>query len=210
MIESLGYPPLCEIVLGFQPKDHIILVTDPQEVEDIMTRRTQEFDRSDATIEVFSAMAPTAQISLETNAMWKHHRRVMGPTMTSASVKRFAPRASTNIAKMVELWKIKAKHGLFDPRQDFEVSPFKTSQQFLVNAFPVCYHGRRKSLLCSTCCFAYVRRFVPSSWVKHSDVSIAPLMEPRRDPRRSPRRLMSPSSPCEPRNSSTPWSTFLR
>lgn len=107
--------------MGFRPMDHLIIVSDIQEVEDILVRRTQEFDRSLATIEVFSPLAPTAQIALPTNAMWKHHRRIMGPTMTSASVKRFSPRASASIARLVELWKLKAPFGTFDPRQDIEV-----------------------------------------------------------------------------------------
>jgi hypothetical protein len=46
----------------------------------------------------------------------------MGPTMTSSSIKKFAPRASKTIHKMIELWKLKYGNGIFDPRLDIEVS----------------------------------------------------------------------------------------
>ena len=45
----------------------------------------------------------------------------MGPTMTSSSIKRFAPRASKTIRKMIDLWKLKYDNGVFDPKQDIEV-----------------------------------------------------------------------------------------
>lgn len=66
IVRELGNPPLCEVVLGLRAGDHTVIVNDVAEAEDILLRRTTEFDRSDLTLALFSCVAPTAQIATAT------------------------------------------------------------------------------------------------------------------------------------------------
>lgn len=56
---------------------------------------------------IFDHLIPTAQISQKTNAMWKHHRRLIGPAMTSKYLSMTVPRANEAIDELVELFEAK-------------------------------------------------------------------------------------------------------
>ena len=78
------------------PMQNLLLVADAQEIEDvrdwartsalssqILIRRTNEFERADLTIVTFKPTMPTSMISLKTNDVFKRHKRVLAPAMTS-------------------------------------------------------------------------------------------------------------------------------
>jgi cytochrome P450 len=81
---------------------------DYQEIESILQVRHAEFDRGENTARVFRHLLPTGQISQITGPMWKHHRRIIGPAMTSKHLSLTTPRANEAVKNLIELFKLKA------------------------------------------------------------------------------------------------------
>jgi cytochrome P450 len=82
------------------------VLTDYQEIESVCNRHA-DFDRAGPTAEIFQQIIPTSQIALKTNSMWKHHRRLIGPAMTSKFLGMTLPRANEAMDELVELFKVK-------------------------------------------------------------------------------------------------------
>lgn len=81
---------------------------DYQEIESILQVRHAEFDRGENTARVFRHLLPTGQISQITGPMWKHHRRIIGPAMTSKHLSLTTPRANEAVKNLIDLFKLKA------------------------------------------------------------------------------------------------------
>ena len=58
-----------------------VVITDFRESQDIMTRRTREFDRSAFFGDLLYALGPSNQVHMPTGDVWRAHRRLMGDTM---------------------------------------------------------------------------------------------------------------------------------
>jgi cytochrome P450 len=58
---------------------------------------------------MFRTILPTGQLSQRTNTMWKHHRRIIGPAMTSKYLSLTTPRANEAVRELIELFAAKAK-----------------------------------------------------------------------------------------------------
>lgn len=82
---------------------------DYQEMESILGSRSSEFDRDASTTALFRPLLPTGQIAQKTGNMWKHHRRIIGPAMTSKYLSLTTPRANESVRELIELFKAKAK-----------------------------------------------------------------------------------------------------
>lgn len=67
-----------------------VIVTDYHEAQDIMTRRTREFDRSDFMADVFYEPFPNHQIHFKTTERWRAHRKLMGDTMSTSMLNEVA------------------------------------------------------------------------------------------------------------------------
>jgi len=75
--QSKIHGPILSIHMGpFLTK---VIVTDPHEVEDILTRRYNEFTFSDTQKAVFGGVMPYGLLSLPRNAMWIAHKRALNP-----------------------------------------------------------------------------------------------------------------------------------
>lgn len=85
-----------------------MIVTDYQETESILQVRHADFDRAEANARFFRQLLPTGQISQITGPMWKHHRRIIGPAMTSKHLSLTTPRANEAVMNLIELFKLKA------------------------------------------------------------------------------------------------------
>src|SRR5215469_16093111 len=60
-----------------------VIIVDYRESQDILTRRTKEFDRSDFAGDVFAGIAPEHHVRMKTtNPKFKEHRRVLQDLMT--------------------------------------------------------------------------------------------------------------------------------
>jgi hypothetical protein len=75
--QSKIHGPILSIHMGpFLTK---VIVTDPHEVEDILTRRHAEFGFSDTQRAVFGGVMPYGLLSLPRNATWIAHKRALNP-----------------------------------------------------------------------------------------------------------------------------------
>lgn len=87
-----------------------VVVMDPRETHDIMTRRIKDFDRSKFFGQIFKSMLPNAHVHMPTGDEWHAHRRLVSDTMSPAFLNQVAaPQMWNSMMKLVELWKEKAR-----------------------------------------------------------------------------------------------------
>ncbi|KAL7414525.1 cytochrome P450 [Mrakia frigida] len=109
----------------------IVVLSDLKEVEDILGRRSGEFDRARTTSKIFSCMARYGMLALPTNEMWRHHVRLFGPAMSNQNLRLVTPSMTDIISQLITLWDIKSKHlgslssqeapeGCFDAGKDID------------------------------------------------------------------------------------------
>lgn len=84
----------------------MVVLVDFPTIEKVCTDHVH-FDRAKQTTDIFRTIAPTGLISLPTNDMWKHHRRIIGPAMTSKYLSLTTPRANEAVRDIIDLWKRK-------------------------------------------------------------------------------------------------------
>ena len=85
-----------------------VCLTDYAETEYILTR-CSTVDRGKQTIAIFRTILPKALLALPTQTMWKHHRRIIGPAMTSKYLSLTTPRANVAAQSLIRLWRAKGE-----------------------------------------------------------------------------------------------------
>lgn len=85
----------------------MVLVSDYVSAITILNGQGNKFDRSSVLRKMFGSIIPTGQIALPIGSMWKHHRRIVGPAMTSKYLSLSTPRINTAIANLIALWTLK-------------------------------------------------------------------------------------------------------
>lgn len=105
-----------------------IILTDARETEDIMLRRTKEFDRAPSTSDIFKPLIPHASIVKQTTPEFKRQRRLWMDVMKPTFLRRVvAPNIHKSSMELVELWKEKAllaEGRPFAVQSDFETAAF--------------------------------------------------------------------------------------
>ncbi|KIO25299.1 hypothetical protein M407DRAFT_25415 [Tulasnella calospora MUT 4182] len=93
------------------PSAKWVAVADAQELEDALNRgpRSKAIDQSDITSTSFSGTIPYGMVSLKSNDMWRKHRRVTNPLMTSKYLKSMTPAIADNARSLVKLWESKIR-----------------------------------------------------------------------------------------------------
>ncbi|CAL3971619.1 unnamed protein product [Diplocarpon coronariae] len=87
-----------------------VIVTDWREAQDILLRRTKEFDRSNFFGDIFVGLVPKHHISMKTNDEFKQHRRWLQDLMTPAFLhKTAAPHIYNACLDMLQLWERKSE-----------------------------------------------------------------------------------------------------
>ena len=97
-----------------------LVVSDPVEVERLISGRN--VDVAPAMNELFAPLVPRSQVSLPTNNTWKHHRRVLGPSMHRRYLSRMTNHISNAALSLVKLWDAKleiAGENSFGTNTDF-------------------------------------------------------------------------------------------
>ena len=87
----------------------MVFIADWRESQDILMRR-KEFDRSNFFGEVLLGLLPQAFISMQTNDMFRHQRRLLANTMSPAFLAQVAaPRIHDAALDLIALWQLKIK-----------------------------------------------------------------------------------------------------
>lgn len=110
--------PIAQILTPFPRR--IVLVDDPVEVENILTRRHHEFDRSIMTSQFFMPLFPRCTISQPTTPHLRTQKRLWAGIMNTTFLDRVvAPNVQLAAQDLVELWRLKTiQYG----GESFEVS----------------------------------------------------------------------------------------
>ena len=119
--------PIIQLFLRpFSPP--FICLDDPREIEDIMLRRTKEFDRAPSTIAFFKPLIPHATLAQPSNQVFKQQRRLWVDCMSPSFLRRVvAPNVYKSALELVELWRLKvslADGRPFAAQEDLEVAAF--------------------------------------------------------------------------------------
>lgn len=121
LTRNLGTPIAQALFTSFSTP--YILVDDPREVEDILVRRSREFDRPSLTSS-FRPLLPQSTIAQSTTPELKAQKRLWSDVMSADFLKRVvAPNVLASAQELIELWRIKAgREGSksFSPAQDLE------------------------------------------------------------------------------------------
>ncbi|KAH6670865.1 cytochrome P450 [Plectosphaerella plurivora] len=83
-----------------------VLVSDPWLATDLVTRRAKEFDRSEATFELFDGVIPGHQLTLKTSdPHYKKNKELVRELMTPSFINEVtAPQIYHSIEMLVDLW----------------------------------------------------------------------------------------------------------
>ncbi|KAG8965600.1 hypothetical protein FRC05_003194 [Tulasnella sp. 425] len=101
--------PLWQMFVG--PSTKWVVVADAQEIEDTLNRatRSRAVDQSEIMLTAFSGTIPYGMVSLKSNDMWRRHRRITNPLMTSKYLKSMTPAIADNARSLVKLWENKIR-----------------------------------------------------------------------------------------------------
>ncbi|KAK3682065.1 cytochrome P450 [Podospora appendiculata] len=98
----------------------MVVVDDAREAEDILVRRTREFDRSPLTTQFFGPLLPRCTIAQLTTPALRAQKRLWGDVMGFEFLRRVvAPNVHAAAGELVELWR--ARVGEDDGGRPFEV-----------------------------------------------------------------------------------------
>lgn len=105
-----------------------VAIMDPEEVEDILTWRADEFGFSDTQKVVFGGAIPNEMLSIPNNSMWNTHRRLLSAwyvisfrcsgfltlinSMSTQYLKRCVPRIHEVCRQLVGIWESKLESHL--------------------------------------------------------------------------------------------------
>ncbi|KAG8995362.1 hypothetical protein FRB90_000204 [Tulasnella sp. 427] len=124
-VQELG--PVFQFFIG--PVSKSVIIADLQEIEDILCRtRSKSLEMSDMQITSFQGTIPYGSVALKTNDMWKQHRRVTTPLMSSKHLNEMTPAILANAKALVSYWTkkmnvMKQHQGVcFSCQNDFEMS----------------------------------------------------------------------------------------
>lgn len=119
--------PIVQLFLRpFSPP--LICLDDSREIEDILLRRTKEFDRAPSTIAFFKPVIPYATLVQPSNRHFKQQRRLWVDCMSPGFLRRVvAPNVYKSASELVDLWRLKtslADGYPFAAQRDLELTAF--------------------------------------------------------------------------------------
>lgn len=88
----------------------VLVLADFRESQDILMRRSKEWDRSDMLAELLKGLLPGHHLVQRTNHVWKSHRRLLQDLMSPSFLHNVAAPAIYNSASyLISLWDAKAQ-----------------------------------------------------------------------------------------------------
>ncbi|KAI8622988.1 cytochrome P450 [Xylariaceae sp. FL1651] len=86
-----------------------VFITDPREAQDILLRRTEDFDRSGFFQDVFAGTVPHCHVIQPTNEKFRQGRRLLADAMGAPFLNRVAaPLLHKHSLHLMELWRVKS------------------------------------------------------------------------------------------------------
>ncbi|KAK4119550.1 cytochrome P450 [Parathielavia appendiculata] len=103
----------------------LIILEDAREIEDIIVRRSKEFDRAPMAIDIFGPMFPRASLAQFTTPELKAQKRLWADVMNTEFLRKVAaPNIHKSTCELLELWRLKAstvfKDRAFNVLDDFK------------------------------------------------------------------------------------------
>ena len=87
-----------------------VILSDFREAQDIMTKRTREFDRSDFFGDLFTSLLPHHHVHMPTGDEWRSHRKLVGDLMSPGFLSEAcAPQLYNTALDTINLWKEKLR-----------------------------------------------------------------------------------------------------
>ena len=87
-----------------------VVLADFREAQDIVARRTQDFDRSAFFRDLLIGILHRQQAHMPTGDKWRAHRKPLGDTMNPRFLNEVVgPQIYNSARDMIELWKLKAR-----------------------------------------------------------------------------------------------------
>lgn len=85
-----------------------VFVLDPRETQDVLLRRSKDFDRSEFFADIFVGTVPDHHIVQPTNDKFRRGRRLLADTMSNGFLNSVAaPSLHRHTLKLMELWRVK-------------------------------------------------------------------------------------------------------
>ncbi|KXH66315.1 cytochrome P450 [Colletotrichum salicis] len=101
--------PLFQIFIRSFGKPMLIL-SDFREAQDVLLRRSKEFDRASIVGDMISGVVPNHHIIMKTNSEWKHHRRLLQDLMSPQFLnENAAPIIYSGVSQLIQLWNDKTR-----------------------------------------------------------------------------------------------------
>lgn len=102
--------PLVQVFLGGPMSKPMVILSDFHEMQDIMTNRTKDFDRSPTTGLIVKGLGPNHHIHLRTTPQWLAQRRLTQDLMTPTFLNNVAgPTIYKEVRNFVDHWFAKSK-----------------------------------------------------------------------------------------------------
>lgn len=102
--------PLVQVFLGGPMSKPVVILSDFNTMQDIMTNRTKEFDRSPTTGQIVKGLGPNHHIHLRTTPKWLAQRRLTQDLMTPTFLNNVAgPTIHKEASAFVNLWLAKSR-----------------------------------------------------------------------------------------------------
>ncbi|KAI0435981.1 cytochrome P450 [Xylaria telfairii] len=112
--------PIAQIIFPRFRKP-LVIVDDPYEVEDIVTRRHAEFDKASMVIDMFAPMFPRGTLGQHTTPELRAQKRLWAEVMNPKFLRQaIASKIHESVLDLVELWRFKAPEHPFDVHEDFK------------------------------------------------------------------------------------------
>jgi hypothetical protein len=98
----------------------LVVLNDAREIEDILLRRSKEFDKAPLTCELFKPIFPNSMVSRFSTPELKVHKRIWAEVMSVEFLRKTgAPKIYKATLELLELWRLKASTIYKD--QPFEI-----------------------------------------------------------------------------------------
>ena len=102
--------PLVQVFTNPLSNKPFLVLADAREAQDVMLRRSEEFDRSSFSIDFIKGIVPKGMFTLKSGDVWRAHRALTKDLMTPAFLRTISgPAIFIRGLDLIDLWRTKAR-----------------------------------------------------------------------------------------------------